>query len=84
MCHGDVGLVTYSWNPDSSKPAANGTAHECVDWDRLAEWSKKRAVDMFKPGFLVHPKLGMILSGSALSLESDSPVTTMTRVSYKC
>jgi Mycotoxin biosynthesis protein UstYa len=62
MCHGDVGLVTYSWLPNSLKPAANGTAHQCIDWDRLADWSKRRAVNMSEPGFLIHPTLGTSIS----------------------
>ncbi|KAI1379248.1 hypothetical protein F4677DRAFT_442974 [Hypoxylon crocopeplum] len=58
LCHGDVGLITYSWNPHHEKPSANATAHQCVDWDALSQWAEERAVDMFKPGFLVHPTLG--------------------------
>ncbi|PNY23873.1 Uncharacterized protein TCAP_06185 [Tolypocladium capitatum] len=55
MCHGDVGLVIYSWQPGALKPGANGTAHTCVDWPRLHAWSRERSFDMFQPGLIVHP-----------------------------
>lgn len=58
LCHGDVGLITYSWNPNHEKPSANTTAHQCVDWDKLSRWTEERSVNMFKPGWLVHPTLG--------------------------
>lgn len=57
-CHGDVGLITYAWAANSSKPSAKATVHQCIKWDKLAQWTKERAFDMFKPGLLVHPKLG--------------------------
>lgn len=60
MCHGDVGLVTYSWDPTTLKPEATGTSHQCVVWDRITEWSRARAVNMTKPGYLVHPILGQL------------------------
>ena len=58
MCHGDVGMVTYRWGNTSRKPQAAATAHQCIDWDSLAEWTNERTIDMFKPGFLVHPTKG--------------------------
>lgn len=58
MCHGDVGLVIYSWQSDTLKPGANGTSHQCVDWPRLSSWAEEKAFDMYKPGLIVHPKLG--------------------------
>ena len=58
MCHGDVGMVTYRWGNHTRKPLAAATAHQCIDWDSLAKWTDERAVDMFKPGFLIHPTLG--------------------------
>lgn len=58
MCHGDVGMVTYRWGNASRKPEAAATAHECIDWDSLAEWTSERTIDMFKPGFLIHPIRG--------------------------
>ena len=58
MCHGDVGMVTYRWGNRSRKPQAAATAHQCIDWDSLAEWTDERTIDMFKPGFLIHPTKG--------------------------
>lgn len=58
MCHGDVGMVTYRWGNTSRKPQAAATAHQCIDWDSLAEWTNERTIDMFAPGFLVHPTKG--------------------------
>lgn len=58
ICHGDVGLITFQWSPTSLIPVANATTHECVNWDSIREWTKKRTVDMMKPGWLIHPTLG--------------------------
>ncbi|KUJ19760.1 uncharacterized protein LY89DRAFT_772311, partial [Mollisia scopiformis] len=62
MCHGDVGMVTYSWGNDSRKPKAAATAHQCIDFERLAEWTQERTIDMFEPGYLVHPTYGAVYS----------------------
>lgn len=58
MCHGDVGIVTYRWSNSSRKPLAAATQHQCVNWEALAEWTDQRTINMFKPGYLVHPTLG--------------------------
>lgn len=58
MCHGDIGLITFQWSPNSLIPVANATTHECVNWKKIDEWTKARTVDMMKPGYLVHPTLG--------------------------
>jgi len=60
MCHGDVGMVTYQWGNNSRKPLAAATSHQCIDWDTLADWTSQRTIDMFKPGYLVHPTLGPV------------------------
>ena len=59
MCHGDIGLVTFEWNATSRIPVANATSHQCVNWVKLDRWTKERSVDMMKPGWLVHPTLGL-------------------------
>lgn len=41
-------------------PVANATSHQCVNWDQLAGWTHDRAVDMMKPGWLMHPTRGML------------------------
>ncbi|OAA74699.1 oligopeptide transporter [Akanthomyces lecanii RCEF 1005] len=55
MCHGDIGLITYIWRQDSLQPVVNVTSHQCVNWEKLYDWSQDRAVDMLKPGWLIHP-----------------------------
>ncbi|KAI0013866.1 hypothetical protein F4779DRAFT_624984 [Xylariaceae sp. FL0662B] len=58
MCHGDIGLITYEWHDDSLIPVANATSHQCVNWQKLDQWTKDRTVDMMKPGWLIHPSKG--------------------------
>jgi len=60
ICHGDVGIVTYKWGQGSRKPYAAATSHQCIDFDALTDWTNNRTIDMFKPGFLVHPTLGPV------------------------
>lgn len=60
MCHGDVGMVPYSWANDSKKPKASAIAHQCIDFDRLAEWTAERTINMYEPGLLVHPIYGPV------------------------
>ncbi|TQV94649.1 tripeptidyl peptidase [Cordyceps javanica] len=60
MCHGDIGLITYIWRQDSRLPVVNSTSHQCVNWEKLYGWSRDRAVDMLKPGWLVHPTKGVV------------------------
>ncbi|KAJ6784909.1 hypothetical protein PWT90_02382 [Aphanocladium album] len=60
MCHADTSMITMTWEPTSKFPAADfQNVHECKNWDALYEWQKERSVDMMKPGFLVHPTLGV-------------------------
>ncbi|PYH44305.1 oxidase ustYa family protein [Aspergillus saccharolyticus JOP 1030-1] len=60
MCHADISMITMTWEPTSKYPAADfQNVHECKNWDVLYEWQKQRSVDMMKPGFLVHPYLGV-------------------------
>ncbi|KAJ5951160.1 uncharacterized protein N7479_009573 [Penicillium vulpinum] len=60
MCHADISMITMTWESTSKYPAADfQNEHECKNWDTLYEWQKERSVDMMKPGFLVHPYLGV-------------------------
>jgi hypothetical protein len=61
MCHGDVGMITYKWENNTKRPKASATAHKCIDYDRLVEWTNERTIDMVKRGFLIHPTLGKSL-----------------------
>ncbi|KAI1078855.1 hypothetical protein F5B20DRAFT_546455 [Whalleya microplaca] len=58
MCHGDIGLIAYSWRAEDRMPFANATSHQCINWDRFSQWTKARSVDMMKPGWLIHPTRG--------------------------
>lgn len=57
MCHGDIGLITFHWTETTRLPVANATVHECVNRQKLDDWTQKNSVDMFNLG-LVHPTLG--------------------------
>ncbi|ATY59809.1 hypothetical protein A9K55_006355 [Cordyceps militaris] len=63
MCHGDVGLVIYSWQKDVLKPGANGTGHTCVNWEKISQWTRERTVDVYEPGLIIHPQLGPAYTG---------------------
>ncbi|KAM0797310.1 hypothetical protein BDR22DRAFT_461182 [Usnea florida] len=63
ICHGDVGLITFGWIPTNRIPVANATTHQCVNWNKLDQWTKDRSVDMLKPGWLQHPTLGLAYPG---------------------
>ncbi|KAH6605291.1 hypothetical protein Trco_006998 [Trichoderma cornu-damae] len=58
ICHGDVGLITFGWLDGYRIPVANETSRQCVNWAKLENWVKDRAVDMMKPGWLIHPTMG--------------------------
>lgn len=60
MCHGDVGKITFQWSPQNLVPFANSNTHQCVNWDKLGGWIKDRSVDLLKPGWLVHPTMGVV------------------------
>ncbi|KAI1378900.1 hypothetical protein F4677DRAFT_443380 [Hypoxylon crocopeplum] len=59
MCHADSGVITYQWAPNNLVPVANSTQHQCANWKKLDDWTKARTVNMMKPGYLVHPLLGL-------------------------
>lgn len=60
MCHGDIALTTFSWEPNGRIPIATPTTHECINWSKLNKWTSARTVDMMKPGVLQHPTLGKL------------------------
>lgn len=75
MCLADVGIITYQWSDDRLVPIANSTTHQCADWKKLDDWTKKRTVDMMKPGWLIHPSKGMPiahLQGRVLIFSQDT------------
>jgi hypothetical protein len=62
MCRADVTLITMFWESHNAIPAADfGVPHACANWDAIQDWSKERAIDPMKPGYLQHPTLGKFL-----------------------
>ena len=58
MCRGDLSLSTYEWlseDPATFTAVAHGH-HQCVNWDSLMDWVRKRAVPVYKPGTLAGPE----------------------------
>lgn len=46
------------WEDDKLLPVATDNPHECVNFQRIDDWMKSRTVQAWKPGLLIHPKLG--------------------------
>lgn len=47
MCNFDPGIIPYYWVNKHNQPTPDGnTFHKCVNWDRIQDWLKDRAVDM--------------------------------------
>lgn len=59
MCAGDISLTPFylaTADEGSLYPfVKTRTYHQCVNWDRLVEWNKARAVDLFDPDLLQLP-----------------------------
>ncbi|KAL9126805.1 MAG: hypothetical protein Q9217_004200 [Psora testacea] len=59
MCKADVSLLTFDWVDNDRAPKPNfAIEHECHNWDRIEEWAKEHAFDIFDETTLVHPTLG--------------------------
>lgn len=59
MCQADTTLITMRWSIHGPRPTGNlSSPHECVNWDRLMEWSTPRTFDALQNGVLEHPHLG--------------------------
>jgi hypothetical protein len=47
MCNFDTGIIPYNWVRDHNNPTPNSnTMHKCVDWEKLQDWLKSRAVEI--------------------------------------
>ena len=47
MCKFDTTVIPLNWVRTHQNPTPNGnTIHKCVNWDRLQDWLKERAVEM--------------------------------------
>lgn len=59
MCHADLSVVTFDWQPGHRKPGPNFHLDQtCVDWDALDAWAAKRSFSIFDQKTLVNPELG--------------------------
>lgn len=65
MCHGDTQISTYKWEYYTNVPMVNDTApHQCVGFQTLYNWASENSIaEMFEPGYLVHPTLGLAYPG---------------------
>ena len=63
MCRGDTTLITFGWVPNIKLPQPDFTLkHKCVNWDRLMDWARENAINVFEEGMLMHPTMGMTLT----------------------
>ncbi|KAF2731067.1 hypothetical protein EJ04DRAFT_536861 [Polyplosphaeria fusca] len=61
-CHADPVPETIRWVEESPYPFGNRSSkHECVNWEVLMKEMKRKRVDPFTPGLLVHPIYGPAL-----------------------
>ncbi|KAH8760430.1 hypothetical protein F5883DRAFT_425683, partial [Diaporthe sp. PMI_573] len=62
ICHADTAPYTSRWYARDPRPTGNSDiAHECVNWDMLKGELRRRHVDPWQPGLLVHPFLGPVV-----------------------
>lgn len=58
-CRGDVSIITHMWTDKNSQPIVNQTApHQCVDFEKVMQYSKEQTVDVYQDNYIVHPKFG--------------------------
>jgi hypothetical protein len=59
MCHGDLSLTVFKWDPKATKPMFDATEakHECINWDALLESTAYRFVSDEEIGRLQNPLL---------------------------
>lgn len=58
-CRGDVSIITHMWTDINAQPIVNQTApHQCVDFSKVMDYSRKESVDVYQENYIVHPKFG--------------------------
>ncbi|CCF36100.1 hypothetical protein CH063_01429 [Colletotrichum higginsianum] len=58
-CRGDISIITHMWTDIDAQPIVNQTApHQCVDFDKVMEYSRDNTVDVYQEDYIVHPKFG--------------------------
>ena len=61
MCQADISPIVLTFEDYQAAPRADFSyQHECINWDALTSWASSRRVDVFEPGLINHPKLGML------------------------
>ncbi|KAA8649887.1 oxidase ustYa family protein [Aspergillus tanneri] len=59
-CNPDLSLFPYQWTSDERIPIALDVGHhQCYNWKRIDDWMKNRSFDIYAPGLVVHPVLGV-------------------------
>lgn len=59
ICHADTAPYTTRWYQKDPRPTGNSDIlHECVNWDMLKDEFKRKHVNPWEPGLLVHPVFG--------------------------
>ncbi|KAG5956814.1 hypothetical protein E4U57_002277 [Claviceps arundinis] len=62
ICHADTAPYTTRWYQKDPRPTGNSDIlHECVNWDMLKEELKRKHVNPWEPGLLVHPVFGPVV-----------------------
>lgn len=60
-CRGDVSIITHMWTDIDAQPIVNQTApHQCVDFSRVMDYSRRESVDVYQENYIVHPKFGKV------------------------
>ncbi|KAK2015014.1 hypothetical protein LZ32DRAFT_580438 [Colletotrichum eremochloae] len=58
-CRGDISIITHMWTDIDARPIVNQTApHQCIDFDKVMEYSRSNTVDVYQENYIVHPKFG--------------------------
>ncbi|KAG6129635.1 hypothetical protein E4U38_004993 [Claviceps purpurea] len=72
LCHADTAPYTTRWYQKDPRPTGNGNiAHECVNWDMLAAEFKRKHVNPWEPGLLIHPILGPVVPDGKSTIFPD-------------
>lgn len=65
MCAGDVSLTPFYFAKTEEGLyypfVKTRTYHQCADWERIQDWAKSRAVDLFDPKLLELPRGATLL-----------------------
>lgn len=61
-CRGDISIITHMWTNIDAKPIVNQTApHQCIDFDKVMDYSRDNTVDVYQDNYIVHPKFGELI-----------------------